>query len=275
MRWPSRILSALVVAVLGAQGSVADAQGMPVATRPVLDEFLGPAGSLPNPDLWAFDVGTNKKYHWEKGSLQDYTNAPDNVRLDGNGHLVIQARKGGSDSVPSYTSARMTTRGRMAFPYGVVSARIKFPTGQGIWSAFWMMGLNYDTVAWPECGEIDIMEIINTGTKYHAALHGPDGSKRGFELTAKGPIPDLSAGFHKYWVNRQPNTITIGIDDGALAKFTRDSLKGNSRWTLDQPMFALFNIAVGGDWPGPPDSSTSFPATMIIDWFSFEPMAKG
>ena len=111
MRWPSRILSALVVAVLGAQGSVADAQGMPVATRPVVDEFLGPAGSLPNPDLWAFDVGTNKKYHWEKGSLQDYTNAPDNVRLDGNGHLVIQARKGGSDSVPSYTNDHPRTNG--------------------------------------------------------------------------------------------------------------------------------------------------------------------
>ena len=83
----------------------------------------------------------------------------------------------------------MTTRGRMAFPYGVVSARIKFPTGQGIWSAFWMMGLNYDTVAWPECGEIDIMEIINTGTKYHAALHGPDGRNAVSNSRPKGRSP--------------------------------------------------------------------------------------
>lgn len=271
MRWPYRILSALVVAVLPAQAVVAHAEGMPVATGPVLDEFLGPAGSPPNPDLWTFDVGSNKKNRWEKGSLQDYTNSPDNVRLDGNGHLVIQARRNGSGSAASYTSARMITRGKMAFPYGTVSARIKFPAGQGIWSAFWMMGQNYETVAWPECGEIDIMEIINTGAKYHAALHGPDGSKRGFELTAKGPTPDLSAGFHKYWVTRRKGDITIGIDSGALARFTRDSLKGNSRWMFEQPMFVLFNIAVGGNWPGPPDSSTTFPATMVIDWFSFEP----
>lgn len=236
-----------------------------VLSGPMSEEFDGPAGSAPNPQFWTVDVGSSAQRGWERGSVQTYTDSPDNVRLDGAGHLVIEARKSGD----GYTSGRLVTRGKILFPYGVVAARIKFPSGQGLWPAFWMLGSDIDAVGWPGCGEIDIMEIVNTAARYNVALHAP-----GADVEQKGSIPDLSADFHVYWVDRKPGSITIGVDEGALATFTPESLPAGSRWVFDGPMFALLNLAVGGDWPGPPDQSTPFPSTMVVDWLSFQPQSQ-
>jgi hypothetical protein len=35
---------------------------------------------------------------------------------------------------------------------------------------------------------------------------------------------------------------------------------------FDHPHFLLLNLAVGGNWPGNPDSSTVFPQEFIVDW---------
>ncbi len=235
----------------------------PVASAPVFDDFTGPAGSAPDPDLWVIDVGPSAEMGWEQGSVQTYTDSADNIRLDGQGFLIIEARK--PDDV--YTSGRIVTRGKMSFPYGTVSARIKFPSGQGIWPAFWMLGANIDTVGWPEAGEIDIMELTSTGTEYHVAMHGPNA-----DLEAKGPpMGNLTEEFHVYWVTRQKDSVTIGVDDITLGAFTPASLPAGAEWVFNDPMFVLLNVAVGGDWPGPPDQSTVLPATMLVDWFRFEP----
>ena len=238
----------------------------------VFDDFNGPPGAPPNSALWDYDVGP-----YQDDGLQTYTTAPENVRLDGLGHLVIQAL-----NTPSgYTSARPVTRGKLNMLYGRMTARIKFPSGQGIWPAFWMLGSNYPQIGWPKCGEIDLMEIVNTGTEYHVTLHGPQGDsdyyggveKSGQVVGTSGPIPDLTGDFHNYWVNWQPNSITIGVDDAPLGTFTPSSLPPGAQWVFDRPMYALLNIAVGGHWPGPPDASTRFPATMLVDWFRYTPNA--
>lgn len=268
----SLLLMAILTAVPISVGSCAadtptpaqDTQrSVQVASQVVFDDFLGPEGSAPNPDLWVADVGSSAEKGWEQGSLQTYTDSPENIRLDGQGFLIIEARKSGDH----YTSGRLVTRGKMNFPFGTVSARMKLPSGQGIWPAFWMLGSNIDTVGWPQSGEIDIMELVGSGTEYNVALHGPNA-----DVEAKGhPVGDLTEQFHTYWVTREKDDITIGIDDFTLGAFTPESLPPGGQWVFNDPMFALLNVAVGGDWPGPPDQLTPFPVTMKVDWFRFDP----
>lgn len=239
----------------------------------VFDDFLGADGSAPNPDLWGYDTGP-----YQDAGMQTYTKDRLNVRLDGQGHLVIQARK----TTDGYTSARPITKGKLSMLYGTVSARIKLPEGQGIWPAFWMMGSNYDQVGWPQCGEIDAIETVNTGSTYHVTLHGPQGNTdyyggvdSGKVVGTSGQIGDLSKDFHDYWVNWQPNRIIIGIDKTILGDFTPASLPPGAQWAFNHPMYALLDVAVGGPWPGPPDETTSFPATMLVDWFRYSPVTVG
>lgn len=233
----------------------------------VFDGFDGPAGAPPNQALWDPAVGP-----YRDAGLQTYTSLPENVRLDGSGHLVIQAL-----STPSgYTSARVV--GKLNMQYGRVSARIKFPEGQGIWPAFWMLGSDYHLVGWPRSGEIDLMEIVSSASTYHVTLHGPQGQTdylggdvSGQVIGTSGAIYNLSHDFHEYWLDWKPDSITIGVDHIELASFTPASLPAEAEWVFNKPMFAIFNIAVGGPWPGPPDASTPFPATMLVDWFRYTP----
>lgn len=238
----------------------------PADTAAVFDDFDGPAGAPPDATLWDAGVGP-----YRDAGLQTYTRLPENVRLDGNGHLVIEAHQ-----TPSgYTSARVVTQGKLAMQYGTVSARIKFPQGQGIWPAFWLLGTDYDRVGWPHSGEIDVMEIINTGGTYHVTLHGPRGNTDYFGgdqvVGTSGSIPNLADDFHRYWLNWLPDHITIGVDDQTLGSFTPASLPPGAEWVFNKPMFAIMNLAVGGPWPGPPDASTQFPASMVVDWFRYVP----
>jgi len=252
----------LLVGMSSAMGtSTADATTAPT-TGPVFDDFPGPAGAGPNPRYWSFDIGSSATMGWERGSLQTYTDSTDNVHLDGQGNLIIEA----VDSGGKYTSGRLTTRGKVDMGYGLLTARIKFPSGQGIWPAFWMLGSNEAVVGWPQCGEIDMMELINAGTRYHVNLHGPSA-----DIESSGPIADLAAGFHDYWMRRSSDSISIGVDGTTLGSFTPASLPPGAPWVFNEPMYALLNVAVGGDWPGPPDASTQFPATMVVDWFRFDP----
>lgn len=248
----------------------AHADAVQVSDVTFAEDFNGPAGSPPNPDLWTIDVGPSAVHGWERGSLQTYTDSAENVRLDGYGNLVIEARQPDPEADSIYTSGRIVTRGKAAFGFGTLVARIKFPAGQGLWPAFWLLGTDIDSRGWPDCGEIDVMELINSGTEYNVALHGPNA-----DVTHTGPTADLSDDFHNYWVTRRADSITVGVDQATLASFTPDTLPPDARWVFNGPMFVLLNVAVGGDWPGPPDASTPFPAAMTVDWISFEPLNEG
>lgn len=268
IRTPLSVLTAMCV-IGGWLGAVTDVDGgrieLSATTGPIFDDFLGPAGSAPSSQLWDYDLGGGG---WGNNELQVYTNSPDNVRLDGQGNLLIQARRSGT----GYTSARLVTRGKAEIKYGTMMARIKFPSGQGLWPAFWMLGSNITTVGWPQCGEIDLMELPNTGTRYNTAIHGPWTPPRTGHWSAStsgATTVDLTAAFHNYWVYRQPGVIMIGVDGTTFGVYTRASMPAGGQWVFDQPMFALLNIAVGGDWPGPPNASTPFPATMVVDWFRY------
>jgi beta-glucanase (GH16 family) len=234
------------------------------ASSAVFDDFDGPAGSPPNPNLWGYDVGGGADKE-----LQTYTDSPDNVYLDGQGHLVVAALKSGDN----YTSGRLVTRGKLAMTYGTMAASIKLPAGHGIHPAFWLLGDDIDNVGWPQCGEIDVAEIFSNPNRYYLTVIGPSTQEPTGHVQFDGTIGDLSQRFHTYWVTREPGRITAGIDSATLATFTPASMPPGAPWIFDnRPMYALFNVAVSGvDEIGLPDASTPFPAAMLVDWFRYTP----
>lgn len=234
------------------------------------DEFNQPDGSAPDPTKWGYDIGNGG---WGNAELEYYTSRTNNARIAG-GQLVIEADQesyGGS----SYTSARLLTKGKWSWAYGRVEARIKIPRGQGIWPAFWMLGTNIDSVGWPTCGEIDIMENIgktsDQGTA-HGTIHGPQsgGDYNGgagvggtFTLPAGAALAD---DFHIFAVEWTTNQIQWFVDTNLYFTATPARLPGGATWVFTHPQFLLLNVAVGGYWPRYPDGTTVFPQQMLVDY---------
>lgn len=129
------------------------------------DEFSSP---LLNNANWTPEIGTGSN-GWGNNELQYYTSRPENLTIQ-NGNLLIIAKKE-SYQGSEYTSARIKTQAKQSWKYGKMEARIKLPVGQGLWPAFWMLGENITTVSWPNCGEIDIMEHINSDNKIFGTMH--------------------------------------------------------------------------------------------------------
>jgi beta-glucanase (GH16 family) len=229
------------------------------------EKFDGPAGALPTAGYFGYDVGGGG---WGNHEKQVYTRAADNARLSGDGNLIIEARRDNS----GYTSARLVTRDRVTFTTGLLEARIKMPEGNGLHAAFWLLGSNIDTVGWPFCGEIDIIEMVDSGETYHNAIHGPlqaDPSSQWQQSHDGDAGSNLADGFHTYQVYRDADLIEIGLDGKKVGEYTKASVAENERWVFDVPMYLILNVAVGGAWPRPVDSSTEFPAAMLVDWIRF------
>ncbi len=240
------------------------------------DEFNGAAGGLPSGSAWDPQEGAG----WGAGQLQSYTARTQNVKLDGAGSLALTARKesyrGEDGQAVGYTSARLQTKDRFSFTYGRVEARIKVPSGAGLWPAFWMLGDDIYTKGWPEAGEIDVMETIGSLPKeLNGTVHAPQGAwsgsadADGTEWT-RGEIynhaTSLSDAFHVYAAEWKPDAIDFSIDGKVYFSINKAQMPGGGRWTFDHPNHLLLNLAVGGEWPGAPTSATPFPSTMLVDW---------
>jgi len=227
------------------------------------DEFNGAAHTSPDPSKWTYDLGGGG---WGNLELETYSKDPENVSEDGEGHLIIRAIRTASGG---YTSARIKTAGRFSVKYGKIAVRMKISSGQGLWPAFWMLGENITTAGWPKCGEIDVMENIGKEPGIvHGTIHGPgySGSKG---IAHSYSLPDgqpLSADFHVYAVEWAADSITFLLDDHPYATVTPASLPQGARWVYDHSFFLLVNLAVGGAWPGNPDTTTQFPQDLTVDW---------
>ncbi len=228
------------------------------------DEFAQPDGSPPDSAKWTYDIGASG---WGNNEWQYYTSRTNNARIE-NGQLIIEARKE-NYSGANYTSARLKTQGKAAWRYGRIEARIKIPRGQGIWPAFWMLGTNITSVNWPNCGEIDILENIGKEpTNVYGTIHGP-GYSGGASIGRSYSLPDNAAfadAFHIYAVEWTTNSIRWFLDGQQYFSASPASLPNGSTWVFTQPQFLLLNVAVGGNWPGYPDATTTFPQQMIVDW---------
>jgi beta-glucanase (GH16 family) len=234
------------------------------------EQFEGPAGAPPNPARWNFDTGGGG---WGNDELQTYTARPQNAALDGEGHLVITARREsftGTDGINrEYTSARLQTLGKFEFTYGLLEARIKVPQGQGLAPAFWTLGNDAyrGHNGWPGCGEIDAMEVFDSEpSMVHGHVHGPwSAYPTGIGGGARSTEP-LSAGFHVYAVEWTPESVSFLLDGRVYDTVERSQLPPSYAWPFRHPNFILLNLAVGGEWPGAPSASTEFPARMLVDW---------
>lgn len=243
------------------------------------DEFNNTTGAnvAPNTAVWTSDTGGGG---WGNSELETYCapgsstspcdTANSNAYVGTDGYLHIVARQPSSGV---YTSARLKTQGLFSFSYGRVEARMQLPEGQGLWPAFWMLGNNIKTVNWPACGEQDIMEHINAPQPDWVAgsLHGTNAN---LSLQYPGSTePSFSAGdWHTYGMIWSPKSIQFYADTptNIYASFTPSSLAGQSGavWPFDSGSgaFVILNLAVGGNWPGPPTAATPFPSEILVDY---------
>ena len=223
------------------------------------DEF---DGKTLNTAHWTFETG-NGSNGWGNNELQFYRTQNTSIQ---DGHLVITAKKeafGGKE----YTSSRIITKGKKEFRYGRIDIRAALPKGQGIWPALWMLGANFDTVSWPACGEIDIMEMVG-------------GSGR--ENTVHGTVHWQNAGKHAQFGGK--TTLPSGTFSDQFAVYSIIWDATSIRWLVDNKQyhvidttpaeldefrrnfFFIFNVAVGGNWPGSPNQTTAFPQHLIVDY---------
>ena len=232
-------------------------QGMSLVWQ---DEFQGTDIS----DDWVFEIGDGCDRNlcgWGNNELQYYRE--DNAFIASDEYLVIQARRESFEG-KNYTSSRMITQGRQKFQYGRIDIRAAMPTGQGLWPALWMLGSNINTVGWPACGEIDIMEIVgNEPDKVHGTIHWDNGGNyanfgQGFDSPTS-----LENEWNVYSITWDENQIRWLLNDVQynVADITPANLS-----EFKNEFFFIFNVAVGGNWPGQPNSSTVFPQRMLVDY---------
>ncbi|TWE22072.1 glycoside hydrolase family 16 protein [Prauserella muralis] len=274
-------MATVALAALGATvAATVPASGAPAPERPVAaeaaaavttfaDEFDKPAGTPPDPAKWVLETGNNNGNNRER---QYYTTSTSNAAHDGQGHLVITARKENPGDYQcwygrcEYTSARLNTSGRFAQAYGHVEARIKVPRGQGMWPAFWMLGDNFGEVGWPDSGEIDIMENVGyEPSTVHGTIHGPGYSGAGGIGAAYSIGGAFADDFHTFAIDWSPGRISWSVDGNVYQTRTPADL-GGRQWVFDHPFFLILNLAVGGEWPGDPDAGTPFPNQLVVDY---------
>jgi len=244
-------------------------RSLPAGTLIWSDEFDGPSGAHPDPKKWRIDTGGTGFGNHE---LEYYTTHARNVALDGRGDLAITALRElmrGGGYTRHYTSGKLDTQRRYATTYGSIQARIELPAGRGLWPAFWALGTNVDRIGWPRSGEIDAMENLGQRPfRAYGSIHGPS-TRRPYVFGLTKAVlarASLSQGFHVYGVNRSPGLVQMTLDGVPYATYRPSSLSRGRRWVFNKPFFLILDLAVGGTWPGAPNATTPFPATMLVDW---------
>jgi beta-glucanase (GH16 family) len=225
------------------------------------DEFSG--ASLDG-SIWNQEIG-NGTGGWGNNELQYYTSSAKNTLLS-NGNLIIEARKEAIGGF-NYSSARLTTQNKKNIKFGRIDIRAKLPVSKGMWPALWMLGSNISSIGWPACGEMDIMELIGTnpstvyGTMHWKNSVGAHASKGG---SYNSPSGNYSLQFHVFSMVWAQDLIKCYVDDQLY--LTVSSTDAGAEYPFNANQFFIFNVAVGGDWPGAPDASTVFPQRMFVDY---------
>lgn len=258
--------------------SQAFSPNIPSGTLVWSDEFSnsGSTPAQPNPATWTYDTGAGgfgnqelENYCAWGSNTSPCNSANPNAYVGTDGYLHIVAEQPASGT---YTSARMKSQGLFTFMYGRIEARLELPESQGMWPAFWMLGNNITTVGWPACGESDIMEHIDGSVPPNPNL-GYDwaqSSVHGTNLNGGTPYGNSSfsaATWHTYGMIWTKGQVQFYIDDPSTPYETFNPGNISGTWPFDQgPMFILLNLAVGGSWPGNPNSTTVFPSTYLVDY---------
>ena len=242
------------------------------------DEFDN--DGAPDPMNWNIELWEPRKVNDED---QAYTDREKNVRVE-DGNLVIEAHRENLGDA-KYTSARIQSSGKADFLYGRFEVRAKLPEGQGTWPAIWMLPSspftyattctegewqgNEECDAWPNSGEIDIMEHVGYQMNHvHGTVHNRAYYWRNWEQR-KGRIllDDVANNFHVYALEWSPDRIDAFVDDVLYFTYVNEG-KSWREWPFDHPYHLILNIAVGGYWgrAGGPIDDSIFPQRMLVDY---------
>ena len=229
------------------------------------DEFEGTG--IPDTTKWTFDIGN---WGWGNNEPQYYTEyRADNARQE-NGNLIIEARK--DDLGNPWTSARLTTRGKVCFIYGKIEFRAKVPAGDGTWAAGWTLGDAYrDEISWPYCGEIDVLETVgreiddSSGDGInHASCHTRAYYfKQGNHITSTIPVENMTSEFHNYTIEWSPKSIDAFLDGKKY--YTYDKQENEWAWPYHRPQNIIINLAMGGGMGGTIDPNIKS-QQLIVDY---------
>jgi len=217
-------------------------------------------GDQLNREHWNFELGDGCDLGicgWGNNELQYYTDTNHKV-ADGMLTITVTHDDG-------YQSTRMTTKGKKTFQYGKFEARMKLPQGAGIWPAFWMLGSDIQSVGWPACGEIDIMEYVGRmpGIVHHS-LHTP--SSHGQTINTKAvAVSGLEDEFHVYAVTWSRQMMQFYIDDTLTYTYASEKQQPDE-WPFNKPFYLLLNVAVGGSFGGEVTNNAIFPQSFVIDY---------
>ncbi len=265
-RRPRRATAALPLAALVTLAAPAFGQ-----TLVWEDEFDGDALDAAS---WTALLGRGPEYGlpvgWGNNELQYYTARPENIAVGG-GLLRIIARAESYQGA-SYTSARLRTKFKRDFRYGRFEGRMKLPSGQGIWPAFWMLDTNSPYGGWAASGEIDIMESVNEADRIYGTIHyGGEFPGNQYKGSEYEPGTDFSEDFHVYAIEWLPDEIRWFVDDVQYGSLSRDqwfsaNAPDNPRAPFDVDFHLLMNVAVGGNFPGEPNGDVGFPMELVVDW---------
>jgi beta-glucanase (GH16 family) len=257
------------------------APNIPSGTLVWSDEFsnASAANAQPNPAVWTYDTGNSG---FGNNELEDYcawgaSTSPCNpaapsayVGTDGYLHIVAAQPSPGV-----YTSARLKTQGLFSFQYGRIEFRAQVPEAQGFWPAAWLLGNNIATVNWPACGEMDVLERVNAAATpdwNEGSIHGTGFTGGNIGTVYNFPSDQTAAGWHTYGMIWRKGSVAYYVDDPTqpYVTYTPSSIASLSGavWPYDagQSSYIILNLAIGGSWPGPPDSTTPFPSQMLVDY---------
>ena len=226
------------------------------------DEFSGDAL---NTDNYNYELGDGcpNLCGWGNNELEWYTDDEENIHV-ADGKLVITATKLGTQG---YRSGKVNTHGKKEFKFGRIDVRAKLPEGRGIWPAIWMLGSNINDVGWPACGEIDIMEMVGHLPKVsHGTAHWGNSGDPSTHVGSSISLEEkYSEQFHVFTLVWEQNEIKWYMDETHFHTINLANMQG-ATYRFNAPFHLIFNVAVGGRWPGNPDASTVFPQKMEIDY---------
>ena len=238
------------------------------------EEFNEPAGTPPNPEYWAYEIGdgvVNGIPGWGNDEFQYYTDDPANAATDGSGNMVLTVREADGSlqcyyGACDYTSARLITKNKAEFAYGRIESRIQVPDGEaGLWPAFWSLGTDIDVVSWPQTGEIDFMEYVSRlPNEIFGTIHGPGysgGQSFGNVYDFGEPVYN---DYHTFAIEWEPNLIKWYVDDFLYHTATPADVPGE--WVFNDPVFFLLNVAIGGNFGGTISPDLQLPQSMAVDY---------
>ncbi len=291
---PFLVSSSLTVTAIASSGGATSTTAiqsfninLPSGTLVWSDEFTNSTGAIaePDPTVWTYDTGNSgfgnnelENYcAWGSSTSPCSTTLPSEYVGISDGYLHIEAQQ---PTTGVYTSARLKTQGLFSFQYGRLEVRAQVPEAQGFWPAAWLLGNTINTINWPGCGEQDVLERVD-------AVENPDwnqGSVHGTGFTGGTglgttyyfPTGYTAGQFETYGMIWSPGSVSYYVVDpvtsvqDVYATFTPSSITGLSGavWPFDagQSNFILLNLAIGGTYPGSPDSTTPFPSEMLVDY---------